>query len=437
MLQGILIIIFMAIIMVLIMTKKMPTAVALIVLAVGVCVLAGIPAIAKDADGKEIGFLSTVIVSGASGLANNIIIAAFAGWLGCVMDVTGIMRTMIKKGAELGGDKALLLHIILYTLSAVTLGVVTGLGGVIMIGTIVLPILIAVGIDKTVAAVSFLMAKGAGTVMAVANISLYATMMNVEFDTAYQYSMILAAITYVAGLAYVIVSYKTKGKKFAFSAPASNQISEEPAEVKGVLGALSMLTPLISPVLVAVFKIPVIPALLISILYATITAYITQGWSRIMNMLAKTFTEGFEKTAPAGCLMLGVGILLKAVKTAEVSSALEPILSAIVPGGVIAAALFFIILAPLTLYRGPFATMGLGAGLCGLFITLQLMTPAQVMVGFIGLTGLNLAACPTNSYNVWLGGYLDLDVNDLMKRMLPYLWPAVAVGIIVGTVLYV
>ena len=35
-------------------------------------------------------------------------IAVFAGWLGSIMEVTGITKTMIK-GAELGGDKTWLL----------------------------------------------------------------------------------------------------------------------------------------------------------------------------------------------------------------------------------------------------------------------------------------------------------------------------------------
>lgn len=88
MVQGILIIVFMIAIMALMVTRKMPTVVALIVLAIGICLIGGVPAIGVNADGQKIGFLDTVIVSGATKLATNIFIAVFAGWLGSVMEVT-------------------------------------------------------------------------------------------------------------------------------------------------------------------------------------------------------------------------------------------------------------------------------------------------------------------------------------------------------------
>lgn len=434
--QGILIIAFMIVIMVLMVTRKMPTVLALLVLAIGMCIIAGIPFMAKDADGKAIGFFDTVIVSGATGLASNIFIAVFAAWLGCMMDVTGIMRTMIKKGAELGGDKILVVHIILYALATLMMSVVTGLGGAIMIGTIVIPILIAVGVDKMTAAVSFLFAKGVGITFALSNVTTYSTMTGMDFDTVYQYSWIISAIAFAAGLLYIVINDKKAGKKFAFAAPVNEDITQQ-AEVSGVLGALSMITPILPPILVAGFKVPVIPALLIGVLWATLTTCWKSTWMRTMNTLSKTFTEGFEKTAPAGCLMIVIGILLKAVKTAEVSAALEPFMSKVAPSSTIAFLLFFIVLAPLCLYRGPFNLWGMGAGICALFVSLNLLTPAQAMVGFVGVTVMQSICCPTNTHNVWVAGYTGQEVTGITAKQLPYVWPAVAIMIVLGTVLYV
>lgn len=145
MVQGILIIVFMIAIMALMVTRKMPMVVALIVLAIGICLIGGVPAIGVNADGQKIGFLDTVTVSGATKLATNIFIA---GWLGSVMEVTGITKTMIKKGAELGGDKPLVVTLILFAICSLLFNVIVGLGGVIMIGSIMVPILLAVGVDR-------------------------------------------------------------------------------------------------------------------------------------------------------------------------------------------------------------------------------------------------------------------------------------------------
>lgn len=87
--------------------------IALLVLAIDMCIIVSIPFMSVDEEGAKIGFFDNVIVSGATNLAYNFVIAIFAGWLGCIMDVTGIMRTMIKKGAELGGDRVIAVHVIL------------------------------------------------------------------------------------------------------------------------------------------------------------------------------------------------------------------------------------------------------------------------------------------------------------------------------------
>ena len=352
------------------------------------------------------------------------------------MDVTGIMRTMIKKGAELGGDRMLVVHIILYVISTLMMSVVTGLGGAIMIGTIVIPILIAVGVDKMTAAVSFLFAKGVGITFALSNVNTYATMTGMDFDSVYTYSWIISGIAFVAGLVYIVINDRKTGKQFAFSASTETE-DFNPNEVKGPLGWLSMLTPIIPPVLVAAFKFPVIPALLIGVLWATLMTCWKPGWTRTMSMLVKTFTEGFEKTAPAGCLMIVIGILLKAIKTPQVTAALEPFMSVIAPSGVIVFVLFFIVLAPLCLYRGPFNLWGLGAGICALIVTLNLLTPAQAMVGFVGVTVMQSICCPTNTHNVWVAGYTGQEVTQITMKQLPYVWPSVALMILVGTVMYV
>ena len=64
MIQGILILLFMLVVMGLMVTRKMPTVLALFVLAVGICLIGGVPEIATDAEGNGAGFLHTVIQAG-------------------------------------------------------------------------------------------------------------------------------------------------------------------------------------------------------------------------------------------------------------------------------------------------------------------------------------------------------------------------------------
>ena len=437
MVQGILIIVFMLAIMALMVTRKIPTVVALIVLSIGICLIGGVPAVGVNADGAKIGFLDTVIVSGATKLSTNIMIAVFAGWLGSVMDVTGITKTMIKKGAELGGDKTLVVTLILFAICSLLFSVIVGLGGAIMIGTIMIPILLAVGVDKLTAAGVLLFSYGVGNTFSLSTTNNYASITTASFEMVYQYSLILAALAAVAGVAFIVVRYKTAGKKFAFSAPASEEeVDDSVYQIKGVAGALAILSPVLPILLVVLGKIDTIPALRISVVWATLWTCWKAGYKRTMNMLVKTFADGFSKTASAAILMIAIGMLLNAVNQPAVSSALEPFMQAIIPKGRVGVILFFALLAPLSMYRGPLNLWGMGAGLAALMVGLGLLPAPAIMAGFVGVAVMQVICCPTNTHNVWASGYVSEDVTNLMKKMIVFVWPAVVIGVVIGTFLY-
>ena len=56
MLQGILIVVAFLVVAALMMTKKIPTLLALPLMAVVICIIAGVPMFGKNADGAEIGW---------------------------------------------------------------------------------------------------------------------------------------------------------------------------------------------------------------------------------------------------------------------------------------------------------------------------------------------------------------------------------------------
>lgn len=400
--QGILILLFMLAIMGLMVTRKMPTVLALFVLTVGICLIGGVPPMAVDAEGNAVGFLQTVMQSGAVKLGDAIMVAIFAGWLGMVMEKTRISETMIKKGAELGGDKTFIVTIILFTVAALLFTTVNGLGTVIMIGTIVIPILVSVG---------------------------------AEFDDTFKILLICAVGAYLAGIVFIIFRYRKMGRKYAFSAPAC-ETEEELYQVKGVMGGFAMATPLIPLVLVIGFKLPLIPAFLLSIVWACIFTSLRAGWKRTMNMLTKTLFDGFSAAAPSVTLMIGIGMLLQAINQPSVKEALEPIMRMVTPSNTIGFVIFFIVLAPLCLYRGPLNVWGLGAGIAALMASLNLLPLNVIMGGFCAVSTMQLLCCPTNTHNVWVSSYTGEEVTSVTRRLILWIWPVVIVGVIATAVLY-
>lgn len=119
MLQGSLIIVAFVIIAALMMTKKIPTLLALPLMAVVICIIAGVPAVGVDADGNSIGWLQTVVENGTVRMGSAIMAVVFGAWLGQLMNKTGVTENIIKKSAELGGDRPLIVTLIMVVACAV------------------------------------------------------------------------------------------------------------------------------------------------------------------------------------------------------------------------------------------------------------------------------------------------------------------------------
>ncbi len=337
MVQGILILVFMLFIMGLMVTRKMPTVIALFVLTVGICLIGGVPAVGVDADGNAIGFLQGVIQAGSLKLGDAIMVSVFAGWLGMVMEKTRISETMIKKGAELGGDKTLIVTLLLFIVSALLFTTVNGLGTVIMIGTIVIPILVSVGADKFTATAVMLFAYCVGNNVNLSNVNAMSAVMG-----AYRIQVVGAVAAFISGMVFFIGRYRKTGRKYAFSALAEAP-EEDVYQLKGVMGGLALVTPIVPLILVLGFKFPLIPAFLVSILWACLFTSLKAGWKRTMNMLTKALFDGFSSTAPSVTLMIGIGMLLNAINMPSVKAALEPFMRVVTPSNTIAFIVFFIV----------------------------------------------------------------------------------------------
>lgn len=432
MLQGSLIIVAFVIIAALMMTKKIPTLLALPLMAVVICIIAGVPAVGVDADGNNIGWLQTVVEAGTVRMGSAIMAVVFGAWLGQLMNKTGVTENIIKKSAELGGDRPLIVTLIMVAACAVLFTTLSGLGSIIMVGSIVLPILISVGVPALSAACIFLMAFNCGLTFNIANWKTFSSLFSLEIDQIKGFEIYMLVATVIATLILVFVEFKRNGVKFAFSAPAGDV--QPTKQLTGVRGAMAMLTPLIPIILVAVFKVPVCPAFIAGIIW--ILVFTAKSFSKAMNTLVKTCYDGITDGGPAIILMIGIGILYLAVTHSMVKEVLNPFLLAVVPSNKIAYIIFFALLAPLSLYRGPMNLFGLGSGIAALVIGLGTLSPLAVMGAFLAAERIQGCGDPTNTQNVWTANFAEVDVNGITKKLLPYLWAVAVIGVIVSAFLY-
>ncbi len=142
----------------LMVARILPALLAVPLMAIATAALAGSP---PDA-------VAGVIVHGAVQLAPVYATVIFGALLSRVVLATGIAETIVTYAAEFGGDQPLVLALILCAAVALLFTSVTGLGAIIMIGTIVLPVMMTVGVPRATAATLFLLAFGLGYILNIA-----------------------------------------------------------------------------------------------------------------------------------------------------------------------------------------------------------------------------------------------------------------------------
>ena len=100
------------------------------------------------AESGVMGVLKYVYQTGPEGYASSILVNVFFGaFFGRVLMDTGIAATLIRKVVELGGDRPRITMTLLCIVTALIFTSMTGIGPVISIAVIVLPILQALGIQ--------------------------------------------------------------------------------------------------------------------------------------------------------------------------------------------------------------------------------------------------------------------------------------------------
>ncbi|MEG1858007.1 MAG: C4-dicarboxylate ABC transporter, partial [Pseudoflavonifractor sp.] len=138
MVTGIIVVVIFIAMAALMMSKKLPALLALPLMAVLIGIAAGLPL-----NGDE-GILTFVLSTGATKLAGTYVAILFSCWLSQILYRTGVTDTIIKKAAELGGDKPFIISIVLCAVTTFLFTVLFGTGAVAMVGAVVLPILLSV-----------------------------------------------------------------------------------------------------------------------------------------------------------------------------------------------------------------------------------------------------------------------------------------------------
>ena len=438
MVSGILVLIIFIVVAALMISKKLPTMVALPILAIAIAFACGVPWV-EMVDGADAGtgIMKGIIEGGAIKMANSYAALMIGAWVGQYMNHVGISKTIIKTAAELGGDRPFLVTIFVCIAIALLYTTVSGLGAVIMAATIALPILISVGVPKIMAGCIFLFSYAIGLAIKLANWTYFTSVTGIDYATVQTFSFILLGLTALTTLVFVIIQFKKNGIKFAWAAQNEADLDQTEDFQKAPL--ISMLTPLVPMVLVVAFKWSVITAFLASLLYCFLTMLIfgkEHNIKKLISLLSRSAIDGVSDTAVATIIMLGIGMLQTSLSHPVVVEKISGFVQMILPSNAWGFILFFAILAPIALYRGPLNIWGLGSGIAGIMVGLNLLPPQAITCAFVSCERVQVIGDPTNSHNVWISSYVGTDTNQILVKVFPYIWVLAAAGIVTTALMF-
>lgn len=409
----------------LLMTRKISVIIALPVAGFLFCLIAGIPFMSSDPEVKTT-IMTSVLEKGAYSMASTMGAAIFGAIFGSVLNHTGISKSIIRKAAELAGDKPLPVALALLVAGALIFSGATFVGITIMVGTIALPIMMSVGISPLLAATVMLCGQALGSGLNVSTWAIYKNTLGLDIAIVGKYTpFILVPMGITAVFMIVYHLKREKRVRRAWAMPAKSDAIEEKS-----VPTIALIAPIIPIVIVLVFKFDVIPALMIGIICACLLTMPKKP----LHLVTKCFVEGIQNVAGALAVIIGVGIIYTAVRTPEVLKVLEPVITVIAPRSPLAFVVVFGFLAPFALYRGPLNMYGMGAGLAAIFAAVG-MNPVAAMFGLRTDAYLQVSTCPTNSQNVWVADFTKTEVNDIMKRHVVFLWPACIITAVLGAII--
>lgn len=389
----------------LMMTKKLPAILALPLMGILIAAVAGVPFVSADADTQSI--TDFVLSKGAVKLAGTISVTIFGAIFAKAIQKEGISDAIIRKAAELAGDKPTAIALALTAAIAIIFTAMSGAGPVIMVSQIAIPLFLSAGIEPVVAASLILFSLNIGLLFNVSQYQLYVDTIGMDMNVILSTSAVMGVICVIVTIVYIVVNTRSAKKSAAWAAKAPAKTDVNP---------VALIMPLVPIVLVFFLKWNAETALLVSII---VTVLITKPKESV-QVLSSSVVEGIKDVAGVVGLMMGIGILLNGVSATQTSSLMQPIISAIVPSNPIVYVILFTILSPLAIYRGPLNMYGLGSGLAKIMVSAGTLSASAVGMALRSTSVVQCVSDPTNTQNVIVADYANVDVNDILKSTLPY-----------------
>jgi len=369
--------------------------------------------------------LRLMLANGSLTLAGVIMASLFGGMFAVYVRNLKVAERMVYWTAEFAGEHPWTICLAIFLITGVIFTSVGGLGTVIMLGAIILPILRSVGLGAVLSSGLFLIGIAMGGTLHPVSRRLWMEFYSIPADQLDGILWTMVGLYFLCGLIWI--AWGTRRKSLGNFCAEIVEDSAEPAER---IPRRLMLAPLVPVGLVYFGRIEEITAFTVALVYMYLCVCRRPGATRV---LARSLIEGAQLVIPPVLLMVGIGMLITAMRSAPVQGYLEPLLRYVVPQTRWGYILLFSMAAPLALYRGPLNIWGMGLAVSATLLATSSLSPAAILGAILAAGALQSVCDPTNTANVWIAGFQGVTVNQILRAMLPIVWlTAIAAVVIFG-----
>lgn len=372
------------------------------------------------------GIMNGVIGEGTKMMSSAIVSAIFGGTLAVMLKKQGVIEEIVKRIAELAGDKPMVIAISFFLATTLIFAAIGGLGPIILVGTVALPIMMSAGITPRDAGAIVLLGVSAGGIINAANWAAFVAILeSTSMSSTDAYTMIvdqsimIFIVVLLISLAFIVYAVKTTAYSRAWAVNVENA-------AKNKVSVWLMITPIIPITIIFVSTIVnkfnpqyeiITPE--VAIVAAIIYVALLSKAKNKAQLITGSFVQGVEQVAGAIILLIGLGILIKGFQYYTVTPLMQPSISWLVsylqnPWTYV---IGFTLASPLVLYRGPLNTFGIGGSIPAIFAASG-FSPVATIYALRATGNLQGFGDPTNSQNIWIADFVKVEPSDITKRLL-------------------
>lgn len=366
--------------------------------------------------------INKIFATPALNYGPTIIYIVFGSWFGRVLVDSGIAGSISSQTQKVGKKSPVFATILVCLVTMFIFVSAYGVGSVIAIGVILLPIMFSLGVPRNIAVAAFTLSIGAPMYV---NVVLFnqvkAFFPNVSYGARYlKFGWTGMAVQAVAVIVFVLINAKRirNGERETLTEDSGKEAAI--LDIKHGWQYLTYLIPIVPVLLNMLLGWDAVPSLLISTVLAMLMTGQLKHVKKGIDFMNDTMKQSISDIA--GLIFFLLALAMFTAAAAANTSRFTPLLKAILPGDKLVLAIALGVLAPLALFRGPLHVWGAGAATAAVLTATHLFSQWFLLPVLYIPTLLAVSIDVTQSWNIWSLDYAKVDTRSYLKVGLPVAW---------------